>query len=149
MNWKKIADWYHDEIWWRFYNSKFYHKYIDVKYFLINSWKYRKELSSTYHDDYYLDLFKLIHRYNQEFSEECILNCRNYRTPRNYRKELIKFYTMKELSKRLRNDSYAIQNFMGDRAVLKGIHTDKLDKQKRDFNMLFEYIRKYSGRWWL
>jgi len=38
---------------------------------------------------------------------------------------------------------------MGDRAVLKGIHTDKLDKQKRDFNMLFEYIRKYSGRWWL
>lgn len=140
MIWKKIYNWF-DDLKWDIKNSIFMYRLALLKSFFKNAWNYRKELAEVYHVDYYLEFFILLNRFNEEFSKGCIINWMPYKSERQRKKDLIRFYTIKELTKRLYENKYPIKNYNFEKE-------DDFYKETQDFKMLFEYIRKYSGKWW-
>ena len=111
--------------------SAIYDKWMHIKHFFINCWKYRKELSFIYHVDYKDELFSLMNRYTQEFSKNIwVLEGRP-----GERKDKKRFKVVKWLMNEITNND------------IKFINNKKLHHTY--FSTLFKYIEKYSGRWWV
>lgn len=123
------------------YDSCIYTAYSRIKYFFINSWKYRSELANTYHVDYLDELLLLIIRFNKEFAKDCVINHRNF-TESERDGELIKFNTLMKLFEQVAEDDYFKKDSNGD------MYYDEAERKKH-FEMICEYLHKYAGAWWI
>ncbi len=123
------------------YDSCVYTAYSRIKYFLMNSWKYRSELANTYHVDYLDELLPLIIRFNKEFAKDCVINRRNY-TESEKDAELLKLNTLMKLFEQIYEDDYFKRDSNGN------MYYDDAERKKH-FKMISEHLHKYAGEWWI
>lgn len=123
------------------YDSCVYTTYSRIKYFLMNSWKYRSELANTYHVDYLDELLPLIIRFNKEFAKDCVINRRNY-TESEKDAELLKLNTLMKLFEQIYEDDYFKRDSNGN------MYYDDAERKKH-FKMISEHLHKYAGEWWI
>jgi len=116
--------------------SKIYILYTDIKMFIINAWKYRKELSYICHVDYHDELFILINRFHVEFAKNDWVFDVHGDNKKSQKRNRIRFRTVQRLCKNILDDKYI---YHGERGK---------DDEIRDYEMLSNYLRKYSGMWW-
>jgi len=116
--------------------SKIYIMYTDIKMFIINAWKYRKELSYICHVDYHDELFILINRFNIEFAKNDWVFDVHGNSKKSKKRNKIRFKTVQKLCKNILDDKYIYRGEQGKKDEI------------RDYEMLSNYLRKYSGMWW-
>jgi len=134
-NW--IWFFYYDHIQSIYRNSRLEQRYISVKWFIINAWKYRKELSYICHVDYNDELFTLINRFNEEFAKnDWVFDVHGGDNDYYREQNKVRFRIMKKLCKNILDDQYMYNGEQGKKDEI------------RDYEMLSKYLRKYSGAWW-